>query len=117
MKNEQKVIHEMKLNNAPFCSIQSGEKRIEMRLFDEKRQAIAVRDSIRFTNTENGEYLLCRVVALHRFPDFHALYAKFDKTELGYAQDEQATPDDMFAYYPKEKVAQYGVLGIEIQTE
>lgn len=30
------MLHEMRLNHQPFLSIKSGDKKIEMRLFDEK---------------------------------------------------------------------------------
>ena len=40
----------MKLNAYPFEMIKSGEKTIEIRLFDEKRQQIKAGDKIVFTN-------------------------------------------------------------------
>ena len=42
--------HEMKLYPAPFDSIKSGRKTVEMRLNDEKRQLIKIGDRIRFVN-------------------------------------------------------------------
>ena len=45
--------HEMTLFPRPYASIASGQKTIELRLYDEKRQSIHIGDQIRFTNTED----------------------------------------------------------------
>ena len=45
--------HEMTLFPKPYASIASGQKTIELRLYDEKRQSIHIGDQIRFTNTED----------------------------------------------------------------
>ena len=46
--------HEMTLFPKPYASIASGQKTIELRLYDEKRQSIHIGDQIRFTNTEDA---------------------------------------------------------------
>ena len=48
-------VHNMKLNPYPFEMIKSGQKTIELRLLDEKRQLIKVGDTIVFTNTSTNE--------------------------------------------------------------
>lgn len=109
--------HEMKLNPAPFAMIQDGKKTIELRLYDEKRQLISAGDRIEFENTEDAEQkILARVVKLHIFDSFDALYKVLPLTQCGYAEEElsAASPRDMEAYYSKEKQAKYGVVGIEI---
>ena len=47
--------HEMKLNNGPFERIKNGTKTIELRLNDEKRQLLKIKDLIEFTNRTNDE--------------------------------------------------------------
>ena len=47
------MLHEMTLFPRPYASIVSGQKTIELRLYDEKRQSIHIGDQIRFTNTED----------------------------------------------------------------
>ena len=47
------MLHEMTLFTKPYASIASGQKTIELRLYDEKRQSIHIGDQIRFTNTED----------------------------------------------------------------
>lgn len=108
--------HVMKLQSEPFAKIKSGAKDIEMRLYDEKRRKISVGDVVVFCHTETGEKLTCSVKAMHRYPDFAALYATFDKRRIGYDEWETADPKDMEAYYPIEEIARYGVVGIEIEV-
>ena len=108
-------MHEMKLNNGPFESIKNGTKTIELRLNDEKRQLLKVKDKIEFTNRETGEKLLVEVINLHHYDTFYELYKHFDKVSMGYKEDEEANPKDMEEYYTKEEQDKYGVLGIEIK--
>ena len=76
--------HNMKLNNGPYNSIFYGNKDIEMRLNDEKRQLINIGDIITFTNRDTLESFDVRVVKLHRCNNFKELYDMFDKVRLGY---------------------------------
>ena len=81
--------HEMKLNPAPFAMIRDGKKTIELRLYDEKRQLISVGDRIEFENTEDAEQkILARVIKLHIFDSFDALYKVLPLTQCGYAEEE-----------------------------
>ena len=52
----------MKLNPAPFEMIKSGQKTIELRLYDEKRQLVNIGDEIVFTNMVTGETLQTKVL-------------------------------------------------------
>lgn len=110
------MTHYMNLSPSPFSKIADGSKMIELRLNDEKRQKIAVGDTIVFTHTETKETLSAKVLALHKFPDFEALYKALPLEKCGYDESELSTAHhtDMEAYYPKEKIQKYGALGIEI---
>ena len=48
----------MRLNSVPFSMIASGNKTIEMRLYDEKRQKIAIGDTICFTDVSDATRVL-----------------------------------------------------------
>lgn len=87
-----------------------------MRLYDEKRSRIQAGDTLVFEDTENGETMKCLVLSLHRYPTFQELYAHHDKKSIGYGSDETASPDDMLAYYPEERIRKYGVVGIELKV-
>lgn len=107
--------YEMKLNNGPFKNIKNGTKTIELRLNDEKRQLLKIKDLIEFTNRETLEQLLVEIENLYHYPSFEELYKHFDKVAMGYKEDEEADPKDMEEYYSKEEQEKYGVLGIEIK--
>ena len=47
--------HQLKLATEPFDAIISGNKTIESRLYDTKRQKIQIGDRIIFTNRDNSE--------------------------------------------------------------
>ena len=109
--------HVMRLKDAPFSMIECGQKTIELRLWDEKRQQIRVGDCIRFLHAnEETRMLICAVVALHRFSTFEELYKALPLRSCGYTEEELSTAhsEDMELYYSKEEQARYGVVGIEI---
>lgn len=108
--------HKMKLDPIPFEMIKSGEKTIELRLYDEKRRLVKAGDKIVFTNTATGEVLQTDVVQLHVFDTFKELYAALPLEKCGYTSDDIAKADasDMARYYSLQKQKQYGVVGIEI---
>ena len=110
------TVHEMKLRSEPFGKIRRGEKRVELRLFDEKRQQIREGDFIRFTETETGETVTVRVKKLHPFASFEELYRSLSLRDCGYGDAELASahPSDMERYYAPEAQKKYGVVGIEI---
>ena len=111
--------HIMRLQAAPFAMIRSGQKTIELRLCDEKRQRIAVGDQIEFLHAQTGESLLCVVIALHRFVSFRELYKHLPLLQCGYTEEDvgSANPVDMDVYYSPAEQARYGVLGIKIRLQ
>lgn len=110
------MVHNMKLHSSPFEMIKSGEKTIELRLFDEKRQQIKAGDKIVFTNTATGETMDKTVVKLHNFSSFEELYTSLPLLKCGYTLEDVGTahPSDMEQYYRLEEQKKYGVVGIEI---
>lgn len=108
------VTHAMGLQEGPFRKIAEGRKTVELRLWDEKRQAIRPGDAIVFT-APAGETVTARVEALERFNSFADLYDALDPVELGYGPGETADPRDMEAYYSPEQQEKYGVVGIRVR--
>ena len=108
----------MKLNPLPFGMIRSGEKTIELRLYDEKRQKIKIGDDIVFTNVSNGGKIRVIVKELYVFDSFYELYEKLPLLQCGYTIEnvDMAHPSDMEKYYSIEEQKKYGVVGIELQT-
>lgn len=109
------MVHEMKLNDNPFKKIKAGTKKIEMRLYDEKRKKINIGDIIEFTSRETGEVIKAKVLNLHIVKSFEELYNMFDKVLLGYDKLEEACYTDMEQYYSKDEIDACGVVGIEIE--
>ena len=109
-------IHNMKLHASPFNMIKSGEKTIELRLYDEKRRQICEGDVIIFTNTATGEKLTANVKKLHRFDSFEALYQALPLLQCGYTAEDihTAHPSDMELYYSADEQKKYGVVGIDL---
>ena len=114
--SSEKKAHHMKLHADPFEKIKSGEKTIELRLYDEKRQQIKEGDAIIFTNTATGEKLTATVKKLHRFASFEELYKALPLLQCGYTAEDidNASPADMAQYYSAEEQEKYGVVGIEL---
>ena len=109
------VVNELRLANQPFEAIKEGRKTIEMRLFSEERSLMSIGELIEFTNRDSGEKLLCFIDAISIYDNFDELYKHYDKVSLGYAPTEEANPDDMLIYYPKEKQEMYKVMAIKIR--
>lgn len=111
------MIHHMKLSPQPFYFIQNGTKTYELRLFDEKRQALSIGDQILFENTENPlEQLMVVIIELHRFASFDELYRTLPLLKCGYTADTiiEADSSDMESYYSKSQQEEYGVVAIEV---
>ena len=110
------MTHSMQLQPSPFEMIRNGTKTIELRLFDEKRKKIQIRDTILFTNTASKETVRVKVLELWVFDSFETLYSRLPLSDCGYTKDDidTASPDDMNAYYPKEMQKKYGVVGIRV---
>ena len=109
------MIHEMKLDDKYFKKIACGTKKIEMRLYDEKRKKIQIGDNITFVNRTTGKNINTKVTNLYIVPSFDKLYEMFNKVLLGYNENEEAKPSDMEMYYSKDEIEKYGVVGIEIE--
>lgn len=107
--------HTMNLMRIPFEMIKSGEKTIELRLNDEKRQIICIDDEIEFINVNDiSQRILVEVINIFKFESFNILYNTLPLIKCGYTQADidRAKASDMDIYYTKEKQTKYGVLGI-----
>ena len=109
--------HEMKLQPKYYNFILNGTKRIEIRLYDEKRQQIKIGDIIKFLKEpELNDSFNSKVVGLLRYNSFEEMFKDFDISILS---DEAMTKDELISvleqFYTKEKQEKYGVLGIRIE--
>ena len=70
-------VHEMNLQPKYFDFIKGGTKRIELRLYDEKRQSIQLGDIIEFAKSDDEKFK-AEVVGLLRYNSFADLFEDFD---------------------------------------
>ena len=76
--------HQMKLTSSPFEKIISGEKIIESRICDEKRQRINIGDQIEFSNTDDlTRKIKTKVKALYQYESFDDLFSDFPPEYFG----------------------------------
>lgn len=110
------MIHEFKLQPKYYNFILKGTKRIELRLYDEKRQNIKLGDTIKFLKEPDlNESFDTKVVGLLRYNSFEELISDFDITilaDISMSKDELL--NELEKFYPKDKQEKYGVLGIRI---
>lgn len=108
---------QMKLAKAPYDKIASGKKVIESRLFDEKRQQIAIGDQIVFSENDKPENsVTTEVKGLLRYQTFKELFADHDPSLFGEdSRDFLLTQIKQF--YFDEDEQKYGVVGIRIQLD
>lgn len=109
--------HEMKLQSKYYNYILNGTKRIEIRLYDEKRQQINIGDTIKFLKEPDlKESFNAKVVGLLRYDSFENMFKNYDISVLA---DKSMTKEELInvleEFYTKEKQTQYGVLGIRIE--
>ena len=108
----------MKLNDAPFCQIEDGTKKIELRLFDEKRRRIDLHDYIIFSNiTDERRKLAVVVKSLHRYTTFMELFKDIPPSLCGFGEyiNAEEAAGMMGAYYTQDEISTFGVLGIGIE--
>jgi len=111
------TIHTMKLSAAPYKMVASGQKTIESRLYDEKRQLISPGDVIEFTCSEDPtQKILTDVKALYRYASFREMFYDFSPAQFGGASIDQLT-DQIQQFYSEEDQKKYGVLGIKISLQ
>ncbi len=108
-------MHKMNVKEKYYNMLKSGQKTIELRLFDEKRQSIEIGDVIEFTNADNvSDKFLAEVVNLHRTGDFATLCHKISCHQAGFETNEELI-SCLAEFYTPEKQKHFGVLGIEIK--
>ena len=109
--------HVLKLQPKYFDYINTGTKRIELRLYDEKRQKINIGDTIIFKKEpELEKNLKVKVIALLRYNSFDELLKDFNIEILA---DKTITKEellnDLEKYYTIDKQLKYGIVGIKIE--
>ncbi len=109
--------HILKLQPKYFDYINNGTKRIELRLYDEKRQKINIGDTIIFQKEPELEIIMkVKVIGILRYNTFEDLFKDFDIEMLAdRSMSKQELLNVLEEFYTPEKQEQYGVVGIRIE--
>ena len=78
-----------------------GKKRIEPRLFDDKRRAIIRGDPILFAYPESGEQMTDEVLKLQAFSSFDELYENLPLDKCGYEKTDMLIPQIWITFMRK----------------
>lgn len=104
---------DMKLQDAQFEQIKNGTKKIELRLYDEKRAKLNLGDNIVFHKVNSPEeVVLVKVTGLLRYNTFEELCKDIDIKLVG---DIAENLEEMHKIYSWEREKEYGVLGIRVE--
>ena len=107
-------IHEMRLHPTPFEMIRTGNKTVEVRLNDEKRQLMQIGDEIEFSlRPQLTERFRAEVIGLDTFKTFKEAYDAYPPNEYGGENKDEWKL--MYKYYSPENEVKYGVLGIRLK--
>lgn len=114
--NNFMTTHQLKLATEPFNAIISGNKTIESRLYDAKRQKIQIGDRIIFTNRDNSEQTVtAEVVGLLRYATFRDLFSHNNPRKFG-GDNVEWLENQISEFYSIEDQKIYGVIGIEFKV-
>ena len=105
----------MSLQPKYFDFIKDGTKRIELRLYDEKRRSIQLGDIIEFAKSDDEKFK-AEVIDLLRYNSFADLFEDFDISILAdSSMTKQELLEALGEFYTEEKQAEFGVIGIRIE--
>ena len=114
--NNFMTTHQLKLATEPFDAIISGNKTIESRLYDTKRQKIQIGDRIIFTNRDNSEQTVtAEVIGLLRYATFRDLFSHNNPRKFG-GDNVEWLENQISEFYSIEDQKIYGVIGIEFKV-
>lgn len=107
--------HQLTLATEPFNAITSGNKTIESRLYDEKRQKIQIGDQIIFTNRDNpSQTATVKVIGLLRYATFHDLFSHNDPRKFG-GESVEWLENQINEFYSLHDQKQNRIIGIEFE--
>lgn len=105
--------HNLQLATEPFNAIVSGQKTVESRLYDTKRQTIQIGDILLFTNRENTEQTVkVVVIGLLRYETFNELFSHNSPSKFG-GPTVEWLQNQINEFYSIDEQKENGVVGIE----
>ena len=107
----------MKSLKEPFDLIKSGQKHIEIRLYDEKRKNLKVNDSIVFLKSPDcKDKVKVKVTHLARYSSLSELFNQIPSENFGWdSKSIDWMLNKMYKIYTKDQENKYGIIAISIQ--
>ena len=106
----------MSLRPEYYEMVKSGEKDIELRLYDEKRRRMHNGDVILIYDAQNrNDYIHAKIVRLHIAHSFADLATKISMPRTGFAS-LNALMTVIEKFYDAEMESKYGIVGIELEV-
>ena len=106
----------MSLRPEYYEMVRSGEKDIELRLYDEKRRRMRNGDMLLIYNAQNrNDYIRAKIVRLHIAKSFADLATKISMPRTGFAS-LNALMSAISKFYDAEIESKYGIVGIELEV-
>ena len=103
----------MKLKASPFSLIKRGDKTIEARLYDKKRESVRLGDTIIFHLLDDPDQTIeAKVIGLLRYETFGDMFAHNDVHKFG-GDNAETMAEKMLTYYDQAEQDMHGVIGIE----
>ncbi len=108
-------MHAMNVKTKYYRLLKSGEKVIELRLFDEKRRKIKVGDTIAFSDAaDSSDHFKAVVVALHQAGNFDQLCDRIQPMRAGFDTKRELVAA-LGEFYDAAAQEKFGVVGIEVK--
>ena len=109
--------HQMRLIPQYFNYIKTGTKRIELRLYDDKRKNLNINDIIVFENlNDSNDQIQTKIKHLYRYNNFESLINDFAIELIADKSiDKQELLNILNEIYSQDEQNKYGVIGIEIE--
>lgn len=110
------TVHELRLAKDPFASIALGNKTIESRLYDDKRQKIKVGDELLFIDKNRPwRTLRARVIELLRHDTFRDLFESAEPSKFGKGGVDELL-EQINEFYSEEDQKKLGVVGMVFEV-
>jgi ASC-1-like (ASCH) protein len=106
--------HILRLHPEPFRKIRNGNKTIESRLNDEKRQEFQVGNELIFISREDNSEIHTTITHMHHFPNFENLFQNLQTEKFG-EDTLKLLLDEIQEFYSEDDQKLWGVVGIEFK--
>jgi len=107
----------MKLTSEFFDQVKSGKRTYEIRIYDEKRQKVAIGDNIIFKKLPDLiDGVIVKVTDIKRFETFEDMARTLSLSSIGF-ENKNASQVARFyrSFYSKEEEKKYGIVAFKME--